>query len=210
MGGAAQVMETVNTVAGVSTKGIAEQTLYFGGYSDVLNTSSNACYTFVDDQNNDWSSYAADYMCKDAHHLPDTPATCYLNYGDDLDVSLGTLERSTISTKPMLGAVGNVKKDISVLCTRDAGITVSTSFNFTPIIVNGDEVISTTTPNLGVAIFYEGKLIGPSTPPITENYVQGYSYRSFEFQAVRDPNAVLKDISTGDFTASAIVVMTEQ
>lgn len=171
--------------------------------------TTSICYTFVDESGGEWSTSAM-RTCQDGGRLPETPADCYLNHNSDLDVDLGVLERSKIAITPVYGSTGNIKKDVAVLCIRDANINISTSFQFTPLIVKGDEVISTSLANIGVAIFYQGKLVGPSSEPIIEDYSSGYTFRELEFQAVRNPDSALKDIPTGDFTASAVMVMTEQ
>lgn len=206
---ATQTMDTVGKVTIPSTEKINTQQRNFGGYSGVTAVDSNACYALVDSSGAVWTG-GGYFMCQDANPLPSTPATCYLNHNSNLDVDMGNLERSDISTTPMYGATGNLKKTVSVLCTRDAGTTVSTAFQFTALSVSGQEVVSTSSAHLGVAIFYKGQLVGPSSTPVKETFEVGYTDRELEFQAVRDPNVDLKEIPTGNFTASAIMVMTEQ
>ncbi|ELQ6221726.1 hypothetical protein R2320_002996 [Cronobacter turicensis] len=169
----------------------------------------SVCYTFVDSSGVEWATPAL-RTCQDGGQLPETPANCFLNSNVDMNVDLGTLERSKIATMPAYNAEGNVKKEFPVLCTRDGGVTLETTFQFTPITINGNEVVSTSLDNIGVAIFYNGKLVGPSSAPIVESFPRDYSYRELTFQAVRNPNVSLKEIPTGDFTATAVLVMTEQ
>lgn len=206
---ATQTMDTVNKVTISSAERINAEERLFGGYSGVTAVDSNACYALVDSSGAVWTG-GGYFMCSDGNSLPSTPATCYLNHNSNLDVNMGNLERSAISTAPMYGATGNLKKTVSVLCTRDAGTTVSTAFQFTTLTFNGQEVVSTSSAHLGVAIFYKGKLFGPSSEPVIENFEVGYTDRELEFQAVRDPNVELKEIPTGNFTASAVMIMTEQ
>lgn len=199
-----------NTVKLNSTSMIYSQTPDFGGIiGATISQAAMLCVTLVDTHNVEWSSGDAT-TCQDAGRLPDTPATCYLNGNADLNVDMGTIERSSIATVPASGSTGNIKKTLPVLCTRDAGTTVSTTIQFTPITVSGSEVVSTKLSNLGVAIFYDGKLIGPSSSPITESFQVGYTDREFEFQAVRSSGVAIKDIPTGSFSASAVMIMTEQ
>ncbi|UIL51495.1 MULTISPECIES: fimbrial protein [Pantoea] len=204
--------DSVASVRLEQNKTIESQQPYFGSFVGAkLQTKSMVCYTLVDDAGNEWSTHQWDgAVCADAHLLPSQPATCYLNYHTDLDVELGMLERSKIATVPASGTSGNIKKTFPVLCTRDAGVTVKTTFQFTSLTVNGNEVVSTSTPNLGVAIFYNGKLVGPASTPIIETFENGYTDRELEFQAVRNPVVEAKNIPTGAFTASAVMVMTEQ
>lgn len=204
-----QTMDTVDSLNISSAEAINARKRNFGGYSGQLSVDSNACYTLVDTQGFEWTG-GGGFMCKDGGTLPSTPSTCYLNQSMDLSVEMGSLERSKISTVPASGTAGNIKKTIPVLCTRDAGVTVETTFQFTPLTVNGNEVVSTSTSNLGVAIFYNGTLVGPASTPVTETFEAGYAYRELEFQAIRNPDIAPKDILTGTFTASAVMVMTEQ
>lgn len=171
-------------------------------------SKSSICYTFVDDEGVEWST-PAQRTCQDGGQLPEEAADCYLNSNVDMNIDLGILERSEIATTPKYDASGSIKREFPVLCIRDSGVTVETTFQFTPITVSGNEVISTSSANLGVAIFYEGKLVSPSSTPIVETFTNGYTYRELAFQAVRNPDVALKEVSTGDFTASAVMVMTE-
>lgn len=198
-----------NVFSLTSTTKLVDQNPRFIMSSGVIPGGSSICYTFVDDSGHEWST-PAPRTCQDAGTLPDVPSVCYLNTNSDLDVMLGTLERGTIATVPAAGAPGNVKKDVSVLCIRDAGTTVSTTFQYTPLTFNGHEVISTQNNGLGVAVFYKGQLVGPSSAPITETFAVGYTSREFEFQAIRDPAVALNDIPTGNFTANATMIMTQQ
>ncbi|ELY4671736.1 hypothetical protein SM021_002341 [Cronobacter muytjensii] len=194
-----------------SQKTVVEANVDFKGFSGTVSESSNACFTLVDERGYEWGAPRSPIMCQDAPNvLPDTPADCYLNGNVDLNVDMGSLERSKIATIPVSGAAGNIKKSFPVLCTRDAGMTVLTSFQFTPLTISGNEVVSTDASNLGIAIFYKGKLIGPSSTPVTENFEVGYTDRELEFQAVRNPNSALDEIPTGNFTASAVMIMTAQ
>lgn len=204
-----QTMDTVNALKLLSTERINAREHNFGGYNGILSVDSNACYTLVDSKGYEWTG-GGGFMCSDGGKLPDIPAICYLNQDMDLSVDMGLLERGKIATRPVSGTTGNIKKKFPVLCTRDAGVTVSTTFQFTPLTINGDEVVATSTANLGVAIFYNGKLVGPDSTPINETFDVGFTDRELEFQAVRNPDTAFSDIPTGSFTASAVMIMTEQ
>ncbi|EPF17717.1 hypothetical protein HMPREF0201_01697 [Cedecea davisae DSM 4568] len=145
--------------------------------------------------------------CSDANTLPDTPALCYINYGTPLDVYLGTTERRDIATAPSKGSGSKYKAP--VLCTRDSRVDVVTRFEFEPIVVNGVELVKTTASNTGVAIFYNGTLVDTTTR-INESFEQGTTDTEYEFQLIRDPNVSVGEVTTGDFTAVATVIMTLQ
>lgn len=193
---------------------ISDQNVSFGNVplTPVL-YSFNTCMALVDSEYGYVYGYPSveRYFCEDGSSLPEEPATCVINRLQDLNVEMGEIERSKIATIPASGTAGNIKKTISVQCSRDSGITVSTSFQFTPLVGYDKEVISVnSSDNLGVAIFYNGNLVGPSLPPITENFDATEATRELEFQVVRKPDSLSKNIPTGDFTASAVMVMTEQ
>lgn len=94
-------------------------------------------------------------------------------------------------------------------CDGDLATTVKTQFQYTPIAVSNNQVVSTSNSNLGVAIIYKGSVVSP-TDAFTETYQVGTTNIDLEFAAVRDPTVETKDIATGDFTASAVMVMTVQ
>lgn len=206
-----EYVNSAQTAKLVSEKTISSQDPDFGGNSTTQKVSSsfNICLVLVDTTGVVWGTADA-VSCRDANQLPTIPAVCYLNSRADLNVDMGVLERSKIAIAPASGSAGNIKKTFPVLCTRDAGTTVSIKFQFTPLTISGNEVVSTDIANLGVAIFYEGKQVGPSSAPITETFKVGYTNRVLEFQAVRKPEAKPKDIPTGKFSASAVMVVTEQ
>ncbi|WP_449567259.1 hypothetical protein [Lelliottia nimipressuralis] len=186
---------------------IDDQSPSFSGMSGNIPANSSICIAFVGQNNPSvpWGA-ASGLNCRGINILPSTPAVCYINGNTDLNVSLGSLERQKIPSTPMQGSPGNVKKSISVLCTAEGKVDVVTRFNFTPISINGSEVVSTSAAGLGVAMFYKDKLVTPLTT-LNESYSNGTTPIEIEFQAVRDPNSV---IPTGDFFANIIMIMTQQ
>ena len=175
---------------------------------------SSICYIFIDPKYPDklWKSGSAGVVkrfCSEGSDLPSEAATCYINSNQDLSVSLGTLERSEIATRPMKNSAGNKKISVDVLCTADATVDVLTQFQYTPITIEGVDVVSSSSEGLGVAMFYNGQLMSPIDTR-SENFATGYSSVELEFQAVRDPSMDLKDIPSGNFTAHVVMIMTQQ
>lgn len=190
-----------------STSTFADQNPYFGGAAPrIIPYSFSICTTMVDESGIAWSS-TDPTSCSDGNSLPAKPAACYLNYNNDLDVQLGTLERENIAKQPQ--TTPTTKKSISVLCTRDAGTTVKMQFQYTPLNIDGQSLVKSSTDGLGVAIIYNGKVMS-LLDEVTLNYSVGYSNLDLEFEAVRDPKIKLEDIKTGAFTANAVMIMTEQ
>lgn len=146
-------------------------------------------------------------FCADAYKLPVEPPKCTLNGGADLDVQLGKSERTDIAVKS--GTTTPVTKDISIKCDGNIVYNANMKLDYTPISVSNEQVISTSTTGLGVAVLYNGKAIQPGqTFPLS--YQPGIHTLTLGFEAVRDPAIPATDLKTGDFTASAVLVFTEQ
>jgi len=191
-----------------SSTNMASDSIAFG-VTPILRpgVSGTGCVTIVDSLDVEWRFGNNGLVCGDAHALPNIPAKCYINFGEDLNVNLGTLERADIATRPQ--TTSTVKKQVSVLCTRDAGTTLKMQFQYTPLNIGGQSLVKTSTNGLGIAVSYNGKVMSP-TDTVTQTYGVGYTNFDLEFEAVRDPNMKLQEISAGDFTANAVMVMTEQ
>ena len=202
-----QYFDSVNTVYLNSTQLVKDQGPAFAGYVGVLGQTSNACYAFIDYSGKEWKS-DGEFFCEDATTLPLEPAECYLNYGEDLTVNMGVLERSEISTN-IDSSSQNVKKNLSVLCTRDSTISANVTFSYTPLSIGSDDIIQTSANGVGIALFYNGKLVSP-TSVFNDSFITGYSDVDLEFRVVRNASQSINDIPAGDFTASAVMIMTLQ
>ncbi|WP_341265997.1 fimbrial protein [Morganella morganii] len=100
-------------------------------------------------------------------------------------------------------------KDISIKCDGNIAYNANMKLEFTPISVSNEQVVSTSTTGLGVAVLYNGKAIQPGqTFPLS--YQPGIHTLTLGFEAVRDPAIAATDLKTGDFTANAVLVFTEQ
>lgn len=185
--------------------------------SDVSATSNSAgayCITLSDDQTG--YEYRGDMgygpdgrgkFCGDAHRLPVNPPICSFNSDANLDIQLGALERGDIAVKA--GTSSPVTKDITVNCGGNIVYNANMKLDYTPISVSNDNVVSTSTKGLGVAVLYKGKAIQPGDSfPLS--YQPGINTLTLGFEAVRDPAMALSDLKTGDFTANAVLVFTEQ
>ena len=150
------------------------------------------------------------FNCPYAPGLPDTPSipdtSCTINGGNALSVSLGTLERSEIPTAPDVTSA--INKTVSVNCTGGK-VTVNMQMSYTPVSIGSGQAVKTSANGVGAAIFYGDKALAPADiTPLT--FAEGSNTLTLGFQAVRDATVQLKDIPTGAFTASAVLVMTQQ
>lgn len=196
------------------SKSFDEQKIFNNDQTKKAPSAGGYCFTIEDTEtgyeyrgNMGYGPDSRGKFCGDAHRLPVEPPKCTLNGGTDLDVRLGELERSDIGVKP--GTTTPVTKDISIKCDGNIAYNANMKLEFTPISVSNEQVISTSTTGLGVAVLYNGKAVQPGqTFPLS--YQPGIHTLTLGFEAVHDPAIAATDLKTGDFTANAVLVFTEQ
>lgn len=171
------------------------------------------CFTIADDNGYEYRGnmgYGPDgrgKFCGDVHKLPIDPPKCSINNDSNLDIQLGKLERGDIAVKS--GTTTPVSKDIIINCVGNIEYNANMKLDYTPISVSNENVVSTSTNGLGVAVLYKGKAIQPGESfPLS--YQPGINTLSLAFEAVRDPAMALSDLETGNFTANAVLIFTEQ
>lgn len=142
--------------------------------------------------------------------MPPTPPepviSCKINNGNNLDVNLGTLDRAVMPTVPGSGQMQTAQ--FPVTCTGGAA-SMKMQLNYTPVTVSGSQVISSSVNGVGVAVSYNDIILSPSDVK-TMQLAQGTTNVTLKFGAVRNPSVGVGDINTGPFTASAVLVMTQQ
>ena len=196
------------------SKSFDEQKIFTNDQTKKAPSAGGYCFTIEDTEtgyeyrgNMGYGPDNRGKFCGDAHRLPVEPPKCTLNSGADLDVQLGKLERTDIAVKS--GTTTPVTKDIAIKCDGNIVYNANMKLEFTPISVSNEQVISTSTTGLGVAVLYNGKTVQPGqTFPLS--YQPGIHTLTLGFEAVRDPAINATDLKTGDFTANAILVFTEQ
>ncbi len=146
-------------------------------------------------------------FCGDVYKLPVDPPKCSINNDSNLDIQLGKLDRGDIAVKS--GTTTAVSRDLTINCVGNTTYNANMRLEYTPISVSNDNVVSTSTKGLGVAVLYNGKAIQPGDSfPLS--YQAGINTLTLAFEAVRDPAMALSDLETGNFTANAVLVFTEQ
>ncbi|QOV80901.1 fimbrial protein [Enterobacter asburiae] len=141
--------------------------------------------------------------------LPPTPVvntSCSINSGNALSVSLGSLDRAALPATPSSGTAKHIK--IPVSCTG-GDVTVSMNITYTAITIGSTQAVKTSANGVGTAIIYNNAAVSP-TSKATINLKSGSNTVDLGFQAIRDSTVAVKDIPTGAFTASAVMVMTQQ
>ena len=202
-----QYFDSVSRVNLISSRKVIEQEPWFMGFVGVVNTGSTACYAYVDSIGTFWKS-EGDFFCSDAKTLPLEPAFCYFNMNEDLNINMGALERSDISTIPGTSP-HTLKKNVDVLCSGDSAADVKIQFDFLPLSISGMDTINTSATGVGIALRFNGQVVGP-TSIFSESYKPGVSSLLLDFEALRDPSQPVNEIPTGGFTAQAIMIVTQQ
>lgn len=196
------------------SKSFDEQKIFNNDQTKKAPSAGGYCFTIEDGEtgyeyrgNMGYGPDSRGKFCGDAYKLPVEPPKCTLNGGTDLDIQLGKLERTDIAVKS--GTTTPVTKDISIKCDGNIAYNANMKLDFTPVSVSNEQVISTSTTGLGVAVLYNGKAVQPGQIfPLS--YQPGIHTLTLGFEAVRDPAINAADLKTGDFTANAVLVFTEQ
>ena len=181
--------------------------------SRFFNTAVTWCPVLADKQGNEYSLVAAD-ACGHATPLPpDPPApetSCNINNGSGLSVHFDTIDRADLSTEPGVGNTAIKNLQIPVTCTGGVDVSVKMQLTqYTPLTINSTEVIKTTANGVGVAVLYNDQpLTSAANIPVTLK--SGSNTLNLDFQAVRNPAVAAGDVPPGYFTASAVLVMTQQ
>ncbi|HCD7631421.1 TPA: fimbrial protein, partial [Citrobacter farmeri] len=165
-----------------------------------LDTTVNYCYALVDDAGEVFTRSTSGY-CAGAPPLPPDPpppdTSCSINNNNNLNVAFGTIDRAQLSTEPGLGNIAVKNYQIPITCT--GGIDVSVTMNlqqYTPLTMNGAEVIKTSANGVGVAVMYNKQPLSTAdSVPIT--LVSGSNTLNLDFQAVRDPAVAPGDVPPG-------------
>lgn len=208
-----QTVDSSKSVNLSSATSIGSQNPNFGGGAGgTLSAMGNLCLTFVDVADGQEYTVPDKRFCGGGGitPLPDRSSMCTINNNNALNVDMGTLERKDIIAYPGRSPT-TVSKTIPVTCTGDSSLTMTIKFSFSEMPINGSSstLIGTNIPGLGIAISYNDHVIQGPSDTVTETFKTGLTNIKLEFEAARDPTLALKDIATGDFTASAIMVMTQ-
>lgn len=204
-----QQVDSANAVELSSSIRIIEQNPDFGGgIGGTLVADSSLCFTFVDSEGREWKTEAL-RTCQDARGLPQVPAICTVNEGADLKIDFGELEREEITDTPALSSQ-TIQANVPVVCSGDATLNMNMTIQYQPVTISGQQLIATTSNGLAVAVAYNGQLLAPSAPPLQLSFSPGSSSFALDFTPVRDPLVPANSLPTGDFTASATLIMSTQ
>ncbi|HGU6362578.1 TPA: fimbrial protein [Citrobacter farmeri] len=180
---------------------------------ELINQDVSFCDVLIDAQGNEYALIEG-IACGAAVPLPpDPPApetSCNINNGSGLSVHFDTIDRADLSTEPGVGNTALKNLQIPVTCTGGVDVSVKMKLaQYTPLTINSTEVIKTTANGVGVAVLYNDQpLTSAANIPVTLK--SGSNTLNLDFQAVRNPAVAVGDVLPGYFTASAVLVMTQQ
>lgn len=155
---------------------------------------------------NGWKDGGYDVCDAFAVVPPDPSPKCTINNGSNINVSFGQIDRSDILES---GPTKNtLTKPFTISCTGDDSVDFSIALNSTPASWNSKAIQSSNT-NVGVITTWNSTDFTNGT---TQNLTvtNGTASANLSFTPVRPANVSSDNISTGDFTASATLIVTQQ
>ncbi|WP_282498583.1 hypothetical protein [Pantoea stewartii] len=202
---------TTNTLN--TTKTISKSKPNFGGAASALQNQPSASFC-VALQNMDGTdnAYYVDpnesYSCSDGVPLPVEAATCYINRGRDIHVRFGNVTRTDLTTSPEDPAAIYKEINIPVTCTRDAGISLKMEVLHNSM-VGKYRTIYTSSSGVEIVPYIDGHFAQEDAQSISTVYQNGIHEKTVRFYLFRNPDVKVKDIRLGAFSASSVVVMSE-
>jgi len=130
-----------------------------------------------------------------------TSGTCEINNGSDIVVNFGSIAKFRLNSS---GIDDNIRRTIEVpyRCQNPVSIPISITLSSVSAGFSSD-AIALDNKNLGVKMYYQGKLVKPGDS-IKTNLLSGVGSNIFDFYLVKKDNS---EISAGLFSGSAVLVM---
>lgn len=198
---------TSNILNGAITGGIN------AGTGDVWNPNAykNLCFSITPvNPSNGWSIWGINYTYPAGTVMCSVPInrvvadTCSVST-PSIDVAFGQLERSEISTT--LPASNDVSKTLTLNCSGTSVHNFSLKLNMTPVSWSNSQ-ITTSNSALGISVSKDSTVLNNGSS--FDMSVTGSGTAGLVFSVLRNPSLPSSSIATGDFTASATLVVTEQ
>lgn len=121
-----------------------------------------------------------------------------------LDIDFGQIERSEIGTTS--GGTNDQKKSVSLSCTGSATHNFSLKLNMTPVGWSTSQ-IATSNAALGISVQESGVILNNGDSFTLS--VAGSGSTELTFSVLKNPSIANSAIVTGDFSASATLIITE-
>lgn len=164
---------------------------------------NGSCLMFRDQRGAYWSTNYYGYACGDAKLPPSTPDNCTVTSSTSWDITFGNIERGDIPTTD-----GTEKtKDLTITCTGSKAHDFSIKLSMTPTNWSKTQ-LATSNPALGIQV-----TVGDVATDLGSSFTmtaQGTTSKTLGFSVLRDPKVDALSVSTGAFTASGTLIVTEQ
>lgn len=174
------------------------------------NIYKNLCLSITAvNPSNGWAIWGINYTYPSGQVMCSVPInrtvadTCSVT-NSQIDVAFGQIERSEIGTTT--GAATDQKKTLSMSCTGTATHKFSLKLNMTPTSWSASQIATSNTA-LGVSISKDGAVL--SNGDAFDMSVAGSASTDLTFSVLKNPSVANSTIATGDFTASATLIVTE-
>ncbi|WP_337030471.1 fimbrial protein [Pantoea agglomerans] len=182
------------------------------GTGDVWNPNAykNLCFSIMGGNYSGWSIWGINYTYPMGTVMCSVPInrvvadTCSVST-PSIDVAFGQLERSEISTT--LPASNDVSKTLTLNCTGTSVHNFAVKLNMTPVSWSNSQ-ITTSNSVLGISVSKDGTVLNNGSS--FDMSVTASGSAGLVFSVLRNPSQPSSSIATGDFTASATLVVTEQ
>lgn len=193
-----------------SSSSINSQDLNFGGGpSGVVPDKGTMCFSLISPTGVEWGVAGNPRFCPDVQSLPTEPVRCALNYGGNLNIDFGTIERVDLPVmKTMENGYSRVESRIPVTCSGDASITLTAEIQYTPSSFDS-EGIMTSNADMAVAVIHNNNFLSPGKTFSLSVEQGGETLIPLTFVAFRNPQISLRDMATGVFAASSTLILTE-
>lgn len=187
----------------------SQATDFGGGPSGVLPDKGSMCFSLVSPDGVEWGVADSPRFCGDVKALPTEPARCAINYGSNLNIDFGVIERVDLPvTKTGDAGYTRVERTIPVTCSGEAAITLSAEIRYTPSSFDAEGML-TSNADLAVAVLHGGQVFRPGDAFSLSVEQGGETMIALAFVAFRNPATRSESMATGLFSASSTLVLTE-
>ncbi|MGC1027650.1 fimbrial protein [Pantoea agglomerans] len=197
-----------NSLSGTITSGIN------AGSGDVWNPNAykNLCFSITGvNSSSGWLIWGINYTYPVGQVMCSAPInriaadTCSATT-PSIDVAFGELERSKIPTQP--GGEYDKTKSFTLSCTGSSAHNFSLKLNMVPVSWSSSQMTTSNTA-LGVSMSKDSVTISNGSSFTMNVPAGGSNIANLVFSVLKNPSLQASKIATGDFTASATLVVTE-
>lgn len=132
------------------------------------------------------------------------PTVCNINNGQQINVDFGSIQSIDIGNSVLTSRV-RMSKDIDISCSSPLSQDVFFELDGTPASFSSDALV-TSVSDIGVGLLYNNKPV-PANSSFTFKLEDGKATVPLTFAIVKDPTLQPDQLTGGDFTASATLIL---